>query len=325
MKHLFIVDQPQALNIEIDTSLQLALAMIEQGDQVYFTFPHELAWLAGSPWPHVYYRQGELGEGRSVSFASKQQKTVLGDFDAIHMRKDPPFDINYMNLTWMLDSVREEVVLINDSRALRDINEKFSILQYSDLAIPSLVSSSSAALLDFFKNHTTGKAVLKPLDLYGGRGVILLESDGTSEQDLAVSKAITQETSSDKFYRMIQPFLEEIYEGEIRCFAAAGEPVAWTRKIPAKGTFMATTRMGATSQEYEPSAAEVDSLRKLSQSLLKKGVSLVGYDLIAGKVSEINITSPRLLAPSNQLIERHQVAAARLRQFILNPHTPHRG
>jgi glutathione synthase len=325
MKHLFIIDQPQALNIEIDTSLQLALAFIEQGDQVYFAFPHELAWQTGSTSPLVFYRQGECGKGRCISFASKEQQAALGDFDAIHMRKDPPFDINYINLTWMLDTARKDAVLINDSHALRDINEKFSILQYSDLAIPSLVSSSSSALFDFFKNHTTGKAVLKPLDLYGGRGVILLESDGTAEQDLAVTKTITQETGGNSCYRMIQPFLEEIYTGEVRCFAAGGEPVAWTRKIPAKGTFMATTRMGATSQEYEPTATEVEKLRKLSQSLLQKGVSLVGYDLIAGKVSEINITSPRLLAPSNQFVERHQIAATKLREFILNPNIPRRG
>jgi glutathione synthetase len=154
----------------------------------------------------------------------------LDFFQAIHMRKDPPYDMNYIASTWLLDSaVARGVKVYNAPHALRNLNEKLSIFQYPE-AIRDLVSADPQQLLEFIKESANGDAVLKPLTLYGGRGVLRLNLNQQKEEK--VLHILREETQNGQDLRLIQAFDERIFQGELRAFCVNGKALSWCLKKP---------------------------------------------------------------------------------------------
>ncbi|MDE3269579.1 MAG: hypothetical protein OYH77_04780, partial [Pseudomonadota bacterium] len=158
------------------------------------------------------------------------------------------------------------------------------------------VSADSKQLLAFAQQYD--EIVIKPLYLYGGQGVKRVKR-------LDYDKIL--QTSTPLF---VQPFYNEVTAGEVRGFFAFGEPQAWCLKVPAAGNFLANTSYGATLKSYQPKPDELQLLTQVAKSLYEVGVFFVGFDMIAGKISEINITSPRLLLPVQlDLAPYHRIVA----------------
>jgi glutathione synthase len=315
VKHLFLIDPIEKLNAKMDTSLRLIAELITLGTEVWVTFPHKISWDSRHSSAHTEALKCSVATGGALNFSPSKTKPPLSNFDLIHMRKDPPFDLEYINLTWMLDACGPQTLVINHPAALRGLNEKLSILSFPDYCMPSLVSSDVDELFDYFVHQTAKDAVIKPLHLYGGRGVERIHSDGSFEGDQAAKQKISEQTSGGLAYRMLQKFDARVFQGEIRCVAVRGEPLFWTKKVPADGNFLANTGAGATLEAYHPPQEEYEQIRALSIELLSLGVYLVGFDIIAGKVSEINITSPRLLCPPGEEKTFHAKCAYELNQL----------
>lgn len=303
--HLFLIDPLETLNIPLDSSLRMMFELAALGHRVYVCEPRHLtrSTLTGS---QAVTRELHFREKATDFAVGKATVFALSAFSAVHMRKDPPYDLDYVATTWLLDPAARVTKVYNHPEALRRYNEKLAIFEFPSDIQPAFVSSDPRALLDFIASECHGDAVLKPLTLFGGRGVLRLQLEGPGRsgnewvsRDVLLA-SLQKETEEGQHLRLVQPFDAAIFEGEVRVFTAFGEPLAWCLKRPAPGQFLANTRAGAELEAYTPSPAEEARVRRIAQTLLKDGVFFIGFDLIGGFVSEINLTSPRLLQAPGQ-------------------------
>lgn len=309
VNHLFIIDPLASLNLALDSSLRMMFSLFKKGHSIWVCEPRQLYWVA----PNVVAACRAI----PLSFSNKAQHPESGAeetcsltrFQAIHMRKDPPYDLDYITTTWLLDSAAKTAKIYNDPNALRTYNEKLLIFKFPQHSKPALYSANIDNIVGFIKETANGDGILKPLHLFGGRGVqrLLLKND---RDETTVRKLLTDETSGGTSARLIQPFDSSIFSGEVRVFTAFGVPLAWCLKKPAAGEYLANTRTGATLHRYEPSANDVARVSEVAAALNKLGMPIVGFDMIGGFISEVNITSPRLLQAPEDTENYYEIMAS---------------
>jgi glutathione synthase len=294
-KHLFVMDPLSKLDFQMDTSLRLAFALHKRGHLAYFAEPAQLYWdssqaSAGCTTKRLLFKD----DVNSVTL-DEPSRRKLTDFNGIHMRKDPPYDMDYITTTWLLETAIKKVNIYNSPESLRTINEKLGIINYPDCIRPAIASFDPISMLNFIKTKAKGDAIIKPLTLYSGKGIrrINLHDGSVAENDAL--EILRQETRNCKEIRLIQPFDKNIMKGEVRAFTVGGKALAWCLKKPTDGQFMANSSFGSTRHKYRPSKIEQKRVSHIARDLWKKGVAFIGFDLIGGYISEINITSPRLL------------------------------
>lgn len=293
--HLFIIDPVESLNLKLDSSLRMACALRTIGHEIAVCTPSQIAWLSSETSASCLCQEVKFStqDISSLHLGSPERRS-LDHFTAIHMRKDPPYDLNYIACTWLLDSAAARGVRVfNAPAALRNLNEKLSIFRFPQAIRDGLVSAQPDQLLDFLDHQAQGDGILKPLTLFGGRGVLRLSRQQMSNDQ--IRHILNEETRHGEDMRLIQPFDRRIFEGEVRAFTAGGRDISWCVKRPQNGNFLANTRSGATIEAYSPTSAERDTVTSIARELYRDGVFFIGFDVIGGYVSEINITSPRLL------------------------------
>ena len=290
--HLFIMDPVEKLNLALDSSLRMAYELFLRGHHVYSSEIKNLFWKSSNA-PHTYARRLEFEKHADEVKLGAWGTFDLRQFTVIHMRKDPPFDIHFFTATWFLDHCPNTLVL-NSPHALRALNEKMVTLQFPKECKPTLVSYNPAHLLQFIREHCVGDAIVKPLYNHGGEGIlrIILKEQKISE----VEKTLTDLTEGGTKPRLVQTFDPSIFQGEVRVFSVGGKPISWCLKVPPKGTFLANTRAGATLHPYNPSSSLVEKVSRVAKDLVTKGIFIVGMDILSEEISEINVTSPRLLS-----------------------------
>lgn len=215
------------------------------------------------------------------------ESRALQDFSAVLMRQDPPFDIEYLNTTWLLSAAaRQGARIWNEPSAVRDHSEKLSITEYPDLTPPTLVTRDLAEVKAFHAKHHD--IVIKPLDGMGGMGVFRVGADG-------LNLASIVETLGENGSRtlMAQRFLPEIVEGDKRVLLIAGEVVPYAlARIPQGSEIRGNLAAGGKGVAMPLNAQERKVAEYLAPLLWQKGLFLVGLDLIGGYLTEINVTSP---------------------------------
>ena len=295
-KHLFIMDPIESLNMKLDTTLRISRSLFYRGDEIYFCQPINLSWNKRENCATAYIKKLQFKD-RSLNniTVSNDNYLKLNDFNAIHMRKDPPFDMDYITCTWLIESAQNKTRIYNSPSALRGINEKLAIFRFPGEIEEALVSHDPKQLLKFIINNCKGDAICKPLTLFGGRGIVRLKFENKENPPAEIKKILIDETNNGKSARLIQPFNDKIFKGEIRVFTVGGKSISWCLKKPDKGNYLANTSSGATLNKYEPTKNEIIRIEKIASSMLKDGVYFVGFDIIGEHLSEINITSPRLL------------------------------
>jgi glutathione synthase len=211
----------------------------------------------------------------------------VADFSAVLMRKDPPFDIEYLNTTWLLSAaVRQGARVFNQPGAIREHSEKLSITEYPDLIPPTLVTRDLVEVEAFHATHSD--IVIKPLDGMGGMGVFRVGSDG-------LNLASIVETLGENGARtlMVQRFLPEIAQGDKRVLLIAGEVIPYAlARIPQGTEIRGNLAAGGKGVAMPLTAQEMKVAQYLAPLLWQKGLFLVGLDLIGGYLTEINVTSP---------------------------------
>jgi glutathione synthase len=203
------------------------------------------------------------------------------------MRTDPPFDIEYLNTTWMLSAAtRQGAKVFNDPAAVRDHSEKLSITEFPELIPPTLVTRELSAVEAFHQTHHD--IVIKPLDGMGGMGVFRVGSDG-------LNLASIVETLGENGARtlMVQRFLPEIAQGDKRVLLIGGEVVPFSlARIPQGNEIRGNLAAGGKGVAMPLTEAEKKIAERLAPILNQRGLFLVGLDLIGGYLTEINVTSP---------------------------------
>ena len=218
--------------------------------------------------------------------AGEPQLLPLNHFAAVWMRKDPPVDEAYLYATHLLElAERQGVRVINRPAALRAWNEKLSSLRWSHLMAPTLVASGVEALAAFAAEH--GEVVLKPLGGRAGQGVVFA-SAGTPGLRALLELVTAQETLPV----MVQAFLPGVAAGDKRILLVDGEPLGAVNRVPSGDEFRSNLAVGGQPQATDLSEAERAICAALAPALRAEGLFFVGIDVIDGRLSEINVTSP---------------------------------
>lgn len=287
MKIAFLMDRVEDLELYKDTSCFLIGAAMDRGHEVFYVNVDDVFVGNGVPVCHAW--RPELtydAEGKLRRLDLVDEKVVeLSGFDVILNRKDPPFDMNYIYLTYILDLVKDEVFVLNDPSGVRSANEKFWAMNFAGVIPDTLVTRRKSDVLEFLERHKDAGIVLKPLDGKGGEGVLRLTSDDVNRNQLA-------EMMTGDRYVMAQEFLKEIKEGDKRIVILDGEPISAFVRIPSADDFRGNISAGATSKSVILGEADRALVSSLAPFLKENGLWLVGLDVIGGKVTEINVTSP---------------------------------
>lgn len=282
---LFVVDPLPKLKAYKDSTVAMMREAARRGHAVFACTLDELAYggvvrasvhrLQLTPQDAPWYE--DLGV----------EVAPLDAFDAVLMRKDPPFDVEFLNATLLLSRAQAEGArIINDPRALRDHNEKLAIAEFGQFVAPTLVTRDIALIKDFHREH--GDIVVKPLDGMGGTGVFRLTAT-----DPNLNSILETVTAQGGRTVMAQRYIPEIVDGDKRILLIAGEAVPYClARIPAPGESRGNLAAGGTGRAQPLSDNDRRIAAALGPTLAARGLLLVGLDVIGNHLTEVNVTSP---------------------------------
>ncbi len=227
------------------------------------------------------------------------------EFDLIWVRKDPPFDAGYLWLTLLLEHARPHVRIVNDPRGLRDANEKLYTCHFSHL-MPETAVCAARSDIEAFVRDVGGQAVLKPIDGYAGGGIFLLR-----EGDPNFGSIVDSQTREGTLSVMLQRFLPEVVRGDKRILLVAGEPIGAIWRVPQGGDVRSNIHVGGRVALAGLADDDTRICRDLAPRLVADGLVFVGLDVIGGKLTEVNVTSPTGLRQMAELTG-HNLAARTL-------------
>ena len=287
MNLLFVADPLESFKIYKDSTFAMMREAARRGHALCACEPRQLRWQSGQP---VTARARPIrltGHAGGWFAEDAPREAPLKAFDAVLMRKDPPFDAEYIYATHLLEQAeREGARVFNRPRALRDHPEKLAILEWPQLAPPTLVAREAAAIRAF---HAAERdIILKPLDGMGGMGIFRVGPDG-----LNLGSIIETLTHNGAATIMVQKFLPEIAQGDKRVLIIGGEPAPWClARIPQGGEVRGNLAAGGKGVAQPLSAADRATAQAIGRALAPRGLLLIGLDIIGERVTEINVTSP---------------------------------
>lgn len=217
----------------------------------------------------------------------------LGSADVVLMRQDPPFDIAYVTATYLLERLKGETLVVNDPASVRDAPEKLFVLDYARFMPPTMITRSLGEVRDFLTRH--GDIVLKPLHGKAGEGVFRIGKDGANLTSLAeLFGTIWKEPF------IAQAFLPDVSQGDKRIILVDGEPVGAINRIPGEGEIRSNLAAGGSAHKVGLTGREEEICAALAPALRERGLFFVGIDVIAGYLTEINVTSPTGMVAMDQ-------------------------
>ncbi|MBL8501087.1 MAG: glutathione synthase [Nitrosomonas sp.] len=289
MKLAFIIDQLDSIKTAKDSSYAMMREAFARNHQIDVLYQHDLALLGNTVTGFCrsltltdtplqdghWYRTGDI------------LPIALNHFDAVLMRKDPPFDLEYVYSTYLLELAQTQgAFVINSPRAIRDHNEKLAIAQFPQWIAPTLVTSQAHLIREFLAQHRD--IILKPLDGMGGASVFRVHS-----ADHNISVILETLTHYGTRTIMAQRFIPEIAQGDKRILLIGGKAVPYAlARIPKPGESRGNLAAGGTGKAQPLSPRDQAIAESLGPELATRGLMLVGLDVIGDYLTEINVTSP---------------------------------
>ena len=292
----FLIDPIESLNVKKDSTIAMMRAAQARGWQVHQFQQSDLFWRDGAA-------QVLACETRLVdSFADSLDGTgvldswyvekapelkSLSEFDVLFMRKDPPFDMDYIYSTYFLDHARGAgVMVVNRPDSLRDCNEKFFATDFAEFLPPTIVSQRQDLLIDFYEEQ--GDVIYKQIDGMGGTGIFRVR-----KQDPNLRAVIEMLTHNGSRQIMAQRFVPEIANGDKRILLVDGEPVPYgLARIPMLGDNRGNLAVGGVGVGIELSSRDLEIAKALGPDMRDRGLRFVGIDVIGDYLTEINVTCP---------------------------------
>ena len=286
MKLAVILDPLEEIKTYKDTTYAIMREAAKRGHSIY-------ALMQGD----VFLRDGVVkGYARELTLkddaydwydASEPKAAPLKDFGAVLMRKDPPFGMEYVYSTYLLELAEQQGArIVNSPRAVRDYNEKLAIAKFPEFVTPTLVARNPDEIKDFIREH--GDCILKPLDGMGGTGIFRVSPTETNLN--AIIEVLTQEGARTI---MAQRLIPEISKGDKRVLVIDGKVVPYVlARIPKAGETRGNLARGGTGVAQPISKREREIAEALGPKLKSDGLLLVGLDIIGDYLTEVNVTSP---------------------------------
>lgn len=283
-KILFVMSPVPPDEVEFDTTCSLVREAGLRDHQCYQVDPGELYLRDNTPLAAA----GNISISQDmIAVIDKQKKLVhLEEFDLILMRREPPFDLNYLNDTLVLSFIANNVPVINNPRGLRDANEKLYTLNFPGLCPPTLVTRD-AKMLQSFAGEISSAIIVKPLDSYKGYDIEKVDPD-----DPESKTKIDRVTRNGVRLVMAQKFIPEVINGDKRILLLNGEPLGAFNRLPPSGSFKANISAGGSEAAADLTDRDLEICSTISERLRADGHYFVGIDVIGGYLTEINVTSP---------------------------------
>ena len=281
-----VMDPIESINIKKDSSFAMMLEAQRRGWEIHYMEMNDLSLEQGKAMART--RVVSLKEDPNGWFEfHSEQEIALSDLDAVLMRKDPPFDTEYIYATYILERAEDEgALIVNKPQSLRDCNEKLFTAWFPELTPTTVVTRRADKIKAFHQEH--GDVILKPLDGMGGSSIFRV-----MKGDPNVSVIIETLTNHGQNYCMAQTFVPDISNGDKRILVVDGEPMPYClARIPAKGETRGNLAAGGRGEARPISETDRKIAETVAPVLKEKGLIFVGLDVIGDKLTEINVTSP---------------------------------
>ncbi len=284
------MDPLERIHLAGDSTFALMLEAQARGHRLFHYLPEQLDWaeerIVAMARPVEVMRPARPGDRHFRWTGEAAALELARDVDVVLMRQDPPFDLGYITATHLLEQVqRQGVLVVNDPAAVRNAPEKLFVLNFADLMPPTLITRSLEAAEAFRARH--GEVVVKPLYGYGGGSVFHLAADDTNLGPLV---ELFDKLWPEPF--IVQAFLPDVAKGDKRIVLVDGETVGAINRLPKAGEIRSNLAVGGSAHATELSADERRICERLGPELKRLGLMFVGIDVIGGRLTEINVTSP---------------------------------
>ncbi|KLV05143.1 glutathione synthase [Photobacterium ganghwense] len=281
-----VMDPIESINIKKDSSFAMMLEAQRRGWEIHYMEMNDLSLEQGKA--IVRTRVVSLKEDPNGWFEFHgEQEIALSELDVVLMRKDPPFDTEYIYATYILERAEEQgTLVVNKPQSLRDCNEKLFTAWFPELTPTTIVTRRADKIRAFQQEH--GDVILKPLDGMGGSSIFRV-----MKNDPNVSVIIETLTNHGQNYCMAQTFVPDISNGDKRILVVDGEPMPYClARIPAEGETRGNLAAGGRGEPRPISDTDRKIAETVAPVLKEKGLIFVGLDVIGDKLTEINVTSP---------------------------------
>ncbi|MBB5517697.1 glutathione synthase [Amphiplicatus metriothermophilus] len=279
------MDPIEGVNVDADTTFDLALEAHGRGHELWIYQPQALALRDGRVWTRA--RKVETlkrAQGEHVRLAAPETLDLHG-VDVALIRQDPPFDMAYITAAQILERLQPDVLVLNDPRAIRDAPEKLFVTEFPDLTPPTLITRDVVAIREFRAEH--GDVILKPLYGNGGAGVFRVAPEDGNFNALI---ELFEQAFAEPF--IVQKYLPEVRGGDKRIILLDGEAVGAINRVPAAGETRSNLHAGGRAEPVEMTARDQEICDRIGPELSRRGLTLAGVDVIGEWLTEINVTSP---------------------------------
>lgn len=280
------MDPIETINITKDSTFAMMLEAQRRNHQIYYITADQMFCKRGKA--YAYAQPITVADNLDQWFETKPVQMIdLGQMDCILMRKDPPFDMEYIMDTYMLDLAEQQgALVVNKPQALRDANEKFFTEHFAELTPENIISRNSSYLRKVIK--TMPQAIVKPMDGMGGSSIFK-----TGKDDPNLNVILETVTQNNRKTAMVQNYLTEIDQGDKRILIIDGQTVPYgLARIPSTDDFRGNLAKGGHGEGFQLNATEMAIGNAIAPKLKAMGIIFAGIDVIGDKLTEINVTSP---------------------------------
>ncbi|MBM37916.1 MAG: glutathione synthase [Woeseia sp.] len=281
-----ILDPITSIDPKKDSSFAMAVEATRRGADLYY-FEQKHLFISSGKAFGISTQLSINDDNKKWFELGSQKKIALGDLDVILMRKDPPFDMEYVYTTYILDRAKiDGALIVNDPQALRNMNEKIFTSWFSECTPLTLITRCIDEMKSFLKQHN--KIVIKPLDGMGGRSVFVVRKD-----DKNANVIFETLTANGRYFAMTQIFVPDIIYGDKRILIVDGKPIPYAlARIPSEDDNRGNIVAGASTKGQKLSKEDLKICSTVGPILKKHGVLFAGIDVIGNFLTEINVTSP---------------------------------
>lgn len=297
LKLAVVMDPIASIKVSKDSTFAMLLEAQRRAWEIDYLELNDLSAINGRSMGRA--RRLQVNDNSSDWFSLGDARDFpLDAFDVILMRKDPPFDMEYIYATYLLDQPQQQgTLVINHPQALRDANEKLAATWFPELCPPVLISREAEQLNTFIAEHQD--VILKPLDGMGGASIFRVHQDDPNRS--VIIETLTAHASR---YTMAQRFIPEITAGDKRILVVDGEAVPYAlARIPAKGETRGNLAAGGRGEGVPLSARDLEIVQRVAPMLRERGILFAGLDVIGDYLTEINVTSPTCIRELDQIYD----------------------
>ena len=278
------MDHVSTVSITGDTTFALSLEAQRRGHKLFHYTPDRLSLNDG----RAIARLEEMSvrdEAGSHFTLGEPVRTDLSEMDVVLLRQDPPFDMNYITTTHILERIHPKTLVVNDPAWVRNSPEKIFVTEFPELMPDTLITRDAGEVAAFRKAH--GDIIIKPLYGNGGAGIFHLRED---DRNLSALLEMFDQMFREPF--IVQRYLKDVRKGDKRIILIEGEPVGAINRVPAEHDSRSNMHVGGRAEATELTTREREICAAIGPSLRERGFVLVGIDVIGDYMTEINVTSP---------------------------------